>query len=59
MSEIKKQEGLLIPMEDIIEALRAELDREPTDREITGFINHLEVDIPQWLKDSARSYEVE
>ena len=50
------QTHLIIEAEAIKEALKWELEREPTLKEYEDFLNYLEVDVPEWLKQNARCF---
>lgn len=45
-----------IEMTDIEETLQNYLERKPTAEELKRFIGYLEVDVPQWLIDNAKSF---
>lgn len=45
-----------ITQREIAEALADMLGRRPTAKELSKFKKYLALDIPQWLKDNAKSF---
>ncbi|NVL93343.1 MAG: hypothetical protein HWN71_09965 [Desulfobacterales bacterium] len=48
--------AIIIKREDVAEYLETQLDREPTFKEVEDFLDYLEVDVPQWLRDNAKTF---
>jgi len=47
---------VIAPAAEIINAMRNEIDREPTADELADFMRYAEVDIYEWLRTSARCW---
>jgi len=47
---------MYITEREIKEALQDVLDRKPTRRELSDFKVFLDTDLPQWLRDNAKSF---
>ena len=50
------QEVILITKEEIAEFLEAELEREPTYGEVEDFMQYVEADQYEWLRDNFKSW---
>ena len=51
-----KLRGIYVTISALRNALKDRLDREPTEDELQHFINYVEVDIDQWLRDNAKAF---
>ncbi|MDG6906834.1 MAG: hypothetical protein JRN20_13720 [Nitrososphaerota archaeon] len=49
-------EGIVIAKDEIKDALREKLDRDPTKEELNLFREFCVVDIGDWLSDNAKSF---
>lgn len=49
-------ETIEVTEKDACEVLADQLDRQPTQKEVSDFIDYLKIDIPQWLIDNAKSF---
>lgn len=47
---------ITITTRDIMEVLPDHLDQEVTDEVLERFVNYLQIDVPQWLIDNAKSF---
>jgi hypothetical protein len=47
---------LTIESEEIKEALKEELGREPTLDEYEEFLSYLEIDVADWLRENAKTF---
>ena len=50
-------EDIVITKNDLRDALKERLEREPTKRELAKFREFCIVDIGDWLRDNAKSFE--
>ena len=53
---MSKLRGIYVTVSAMRDALKDQLDREPTDNALKHFINYVEVDITQWLRDNAKAF---
>ena len=49
--------AIIITKDDLRDALKERLDREPTKQELKKFREFCIVDIGDWLRDNAKSFE--
>lgn len=47
---------IYIPFTHIANTLEEQLERTPTHEEIEKFHDYLTIDVPQWLRDNAKSF---
>jgi DNA-directed RNA polymerase specialized sigma subunit len=47
-------QDLVVKVEDIKKTLEWMLEREPTEEELNEFIDTLEVDVAEWLRENAK-----
>lgn len=50
------EEVILITKDKVAEFLEEKLERPPTFKEVSDFMNYLEIDIYEWLRDNFKAW---
>lgn len=47
-----------IPEEDVKEVLAYAIGHKPTRKELSDFKDYMDIDVPQWLRDNAKAFNL-